>query len=39
MGPFAHKYGKHAGSEAWIFVYLSAMSLGILVISLVVGLG
>ncbi len=32
MGPFARKYGKRTGSEAWALVYLSAMSFGISVL-------
>ncbi len=37
MGPFARKYGKHTGSEAWAFVYLSATSSGCSVLLLLVG--
>ena len=29
MGPFARKYGKCSGSEAWTFVFMSATSFGI----------
>ncbi len=39
MGPFARKYGKGTGSEAWAFVYLSATSFGISVLLLLVGPG
>ena len=39
MGPFARKYGKRTGSEAWALVYLSAMSFGISVLLFLVDWG
>ena len=36
MGPFVSKYGKRTGSEAWAFIYLSAISFGISVLLLLV---
>ncbi len=38
MGPVARKYGKCSGSEARIFVFLSATSFGISALLLLVGL-
>ena len=39
MGPFVSKYRKRQGSEAWTFIYLSAMSFGISALSFLAGPG
>ncbi len=38
MGPFARKYGKCSGSEAWTFVFMSATSFGFSALLLLVSL-